>query len=302
MRRLLVAAGRFFGRRTFDDLLSTYVDVLASRPYKPQTRAQYRCDIGHLRRAFGGRPLAGIEPHHVAAMVRTIVDAGTPVAARMALTTARDAFHEALIRGWIASNPADHVRPPKAPVQRQRMTLEQWHAIHEAGKQVLPAWWSAAWTLALVSGQRRADLVKMRFADVHDGWLHVDQQKTGAMLALPLELRLGAIGVSIGDAVAACTAYGKPGEHLIRSPKLDWGPITPKTLTRQAIYARQAAGIVVPRGTPPALHEVRSLAERLYRAQGVDTKTLLGHRKQSMTDLYNNDRGLSAGDRKFLRL
>ncbi|MFC2588560.1 MAG: hypothetical protein ACFNZS_01050 [Ottowia sp.] len=38
---------------------------------------------------------------------------------------------------------------------------------------------------------------------------------------------------------------------------------------------------------------MRSLAERLYRAQGVDTRILLGHRRQQMTDRYNDDRGLS---------
>lgn len=295
-------AGRWMGRRTFDDLLATYEEVLQTRPYKPQTHAQYRCDLLHLRRAFSGQSLAGIEPHHIAALVQTLVQRGTPVAADKALSTVRDIFNEALVRGWVSTNPAIHIRPPKTPVRRQRMTLEQWHAIHAAGQECLPAWWSAAWTLALVSGQRRSDLVKMRFGDVQDGWLHVDQHKTGAQIALPLALRLETIGVSLAQAIEACRAYGEPGEYLIRSPKLGWGPITPKTLTRQVIYAREAACIAVDKGTPPALHEVRSLSERLYRVQGVDTKTLLGHAKQSMTDLYNNDRGLSAGQRQYLRL
>lgn len=32
-------------------------------------------------------------------------------------------------------------------------------------------------------------------------------------------------------------------------------------------------------------------AERLYREQGVNTMLLLGHTRQSMTDLYNKNRG-----------
>ncbi|MDR3352759.1 MAG: hypothetical protein LBO00_07160 [Zoogloeaceae bacterium] len=38
-------------------------------------------------------------------------------------------------------------------------------------------------------------------------------------------------------------------------------------------------------GTHPTLHEIRSLAERLYREQGVDMQTLLGHKSPLMTAL-----------------
>lgn len=44
---------------------------------------------------------------------------------------------------------------------------------------------------------------------------------------------------------------------------------------------------------PPSLHECRSLAARMYDAQGVrDVQTLLGHSHASMTELYKDDRGL----------
>jgi hypothetical protein len=45
-------------------------------------------------------------------------------------------------------------------------------------------------------------------------------------------------------------------------------------------------------GTPPIFHEQRSLAERLYSDQGIDTRKLLGHRWQAMTDVYNSTRRL----------
>ena len=44
----------------------------------------------------------------------------------------------------------------------------------------------------------------------------------------------------------------------------------------------------------PSLHELRSLSERLYRLQGVDTQALLGHADIAMTNRYNDDRGLTA--------
>ncbi|SET31384.1 hypothetical protein SAMN02583745_01973 [Thorsellia anophelis DSM 18579] len=44
--------------------------------------------------------------------------------------------------------------------------------------------------------------------------------------------------------------------------------------------------------TQPTFHEIRSLSERLYREQGVDTKILLGHKSQRQTDLYNDNRSI----------
>jgi integrase len=53
--------------------------------------------------------------------------------------------------------------------------------------------------------------------------------------------------------------------------------------------ARDAVAPYTGPGKPPSFHEIRSLSERLYRAQGMDTQTLLGHRCRRMTDKYNDD-------------
>lgn len=42
---------------------------------------------------------------------------------------------------------------------------------------------------------------------------------------------------------------------------------------------------------PPTFHEIRSLAERLYDEQGVNTQALLGHRDPRTTALYKDVRG-----------
>lgn len=62
--------------------------------------------------------------------------------------------------------------------------------------------------------------------------------------------------------------------------------------------ARQAALSAFKSGHPASLHECRSLSERLYRKQEINTMILLGHHSQAMTDLYNDDRGLSGGEWK----
>ena len=44
--------------------------------------------------------------------------------------------------------------------------------------------------------------------------------------------------------------------------------------------------------TPPTFHEIRSLSQRLYAAQGgINTQELLGHSQASTTAMYHDSRG-----------
>ncbi|MEG2955046.1 MAG: integrase, partial [Hafnia sp.] len=70
------------------------------------------------------------------------------------------------------------------------------------------------------------------------------------------------------------------------------GQVLGSTIT--TLFSKVRDGIDYPwtkSGTAATFHEQRSLSERLYREQGIDTQTLLGHKNQQMTDRYNDDRG-----------
>lgn len=69
------------------------------------------------------------------------------------------------------------------------------------------------------------------------------------------------------------------------------GQVSTKTLTSAFKKARDKSGLKWDSGTEPTFHEQRSLSERLYCNQGIDTQKLLGHQTSRMTDKYNNDRG-----------
>lgn len=63
------------------------------------------------------------------------------------------------------------------------------------------------------------------------------------------------------------------------------------TITMNFSKARDKAEINWGVGTPATFHEQRSLSERLYKEQGIDTRILLGHKNQNQTDRYHDDRG-----------
>ncbi|MCL2297714.1 MAG: tyrosine-type recombinase/integrase [Proteobacteria bacterium] len=151
-----------------------------------------------------------------------------------------------------------------------------------------------AMLLAVTTGQRRGDIIKMRFAeDVFDGHLWVIQEKTGARVAIPLALRCEAIGWSVGDAIDLCRD-GSATPYLLHTAHKAHGlPVNASLLSVRFCRLRETVcGPWSSEGTPPTFHEQRSLAERLYDAQGIDTRKLLGHRRRSMTDTYNSDRRL----------
>lgn len=220
----------------------------------------------------------------------------------------RDVFAEAIAADWCTTNPAQPLKPPKHKVKRARLTFTTWQSMRTLAQAGPQRWVESMLLLALVTGQRRADLAAMRFDHIvtgEDGQqaLRVEQQKQagkgyGARVEIPLALRLESIGMTVGEVVEHCRQSAQPGTHLLR--KAGGGAIEQSSLS-----ARFHEHIVAVLGEGahqahewPSLHEVRSLAARLYRAQGTDVQTLLGHKDADMTSIYLDDRGLSAKDWK----
>ncbi|MCP1312991.1 MULTISPECIES: tyrosine-type recombinase/integrase [unclassified Halomonas] len=291
-------------RPTVSDFAPTYREHLDTLPIKRKTWANRNRYVLFIVEHMGELALVDVRPSHVARMVAAIQASGRRVAARRALFEANAFFYRAVLEGHIQTNPADPVKAPAAPPVRSRLTLDEWKCIHEwaLGRGDRNLWFASALKLALVTAQRRSDLVRMRTDHIVSGALRIEQFKTGERIALPLTLRLEALDTTLGDVVQECMDYRRAGVHLLR--KTGDAPFDASALSARFAEGR---GIALPGAdwsprTPPTFHEIRSLSERLYRAQGIDTMTLLGHRRQSMTDQYNDARGLDSGKWRSLEL
>ncbi len=302
MSRLLAATlGRLAPKyKTFSQWVDVYSDITQAKGLNEKTHANRRVLLRHLAAAIGDRTISSIRPQEIAMCMRDLRKTH-PNTAKRALAEARAVFATAVEYGWTDTNPALPVMQPPVKVARKRLSLEDWQTIHDHARADMPPWVARMMVLALVTGQRRGDIQKMRFGDVFDGHLHITQQKTGTMLRLPVSLRMDVIDTSIAEAIEHCHGYAPSPDFLIR--KSTGYPLSSASLSARFETAREAVfGLHAGDGDPPSLHEIRSLSERMYRRQGIDTKTLLGHARQSMTDRYNDDRGLSAGEWKTLEL
>jgi len=124
--------------------------------------------------------------------------------------------------------------------------------------------------------------------------LHVFQLKTGKLLKIPMDLKLEKLGLTIEDVVDMAVIEQDSlfvlHHKTARAQNKAGDPPHPDTISRSFKRARDDTKIVW-NGSPATFHEIRSLAERLYREQSIDTRLLCGHSQQKMTDRYNDLRG-----------
>lgn len=313
------------GGPTLADFVPVYLKALEERGLAQNTRRSRKSLCGTWVDKVGDQTLEDLsgDVRLVAGVLRAVAGEGknrTAVAMRSCLI---DIWREAQARGAIRSDlpsPASIARAPKAKVRRARLTLDDFLTIYEVARRDFEPRVANAMALGLVTAQRRQDVALMQFKrgrdwlpawmawqqdDPHpthpypfvdDECLHIIQLKTGALVRIPLDLRLEAVGWTVREVVAQCrdrVASRFMVHHTHRRTKSNPGdPVHQDTISRSFADARDAApGLAWPGKTPPTFHEIRSLAERLYREQGVDVQHLLGHREARMTQVYDDYRG-----------
>lgn len=278
---------------TLEAWCDKYETILEERKLSKGTLDSYRQRLKALRENHGSELIGRITTRHIAEfLAQWKTHARMGQAMRSLLL---DLFREAMAAGWTDSNPVEPTRAPRHEITRARLTTADFQAIHKAAAD-MPPWVQHSMELAIVTGQRRADLAKLGPRDVKEGKLWITQQKTGAKVCIPLELQLDAIGLTVRQVIERCrdsvispyflhhirhVGRAKPGD-AIRTP----------TLSAFFAEARDLAGIQWPEEkTPPSFHELRSLSARLYSEQGINAQALLGHKSADMTAIYRDTRG-----------
>ncbi|BBS77968.1 site-specific integrase [Escherichia coli] len=271
-------------------------DRLKSGDIKLNTYKQKAKPVSLLRERAGMKLISSVDVRDIAQLLDEYITAGQPRMAQVVRSVLIDVFKEAQHYGEVPPgyNPAFATKQPRRKITRQRLSLEEWQKIFDIA-DASHRYMGNAMLLALVTGQRLGDISRMKFSDIWDDHLHVIQEKTGSKIAIPLSLRLNAINWSLRDVVARCRDYAVSPYlvHFFRttSQAERGAQVKANTLTMNFSKARDLAKIDWGTGTPATFHEQRSLSERLYKEQGIDTRKLLGHKTQQQTDRYHDDRG-----------
>lgn len=279
------------GKTVADLILRVSTDGLM-----PNTIKSNRSSDNPIKQKFGTRPCKSVTTEEISNFLDEIKKRGAMRRAQAVRARLVDIFATGVAIGWLEKNMADVTLPIKAPVKRLRLTLEQFHLILAKAPEVAD-WLPNAMLLALVSGQDRSTIGTWERAWTKDGEATVLRPKKKKWIAIPTEIRMDAIGLSLADVIAQCRKSQVVSKYLIHHTKNKGAakrgdPIRLQTITDAFGDARELAGIPAENG--PTFHEIRSLSKRTYDEEGrVDTKALLGHSTDATANLYADNRGIA---------
>ncbi|MGB8899053.1 MAG: tyrosine-type recombinase/integrase [Methylocella sp.] len=175
----------------------------------PATKQVRRRILDRFRDEWGGNRLATLERWKVEDWLSEKIK--HPHAAKHFLNALRAMMAVAIAAGLRPDDPTEglKVRAPKSSGFRtwSERDIEQFEARHAIGTRA-----RLAFALLLYTGQRRGDIIRMGHQHVRDRSVAVRQQKTGAVLEIPLHPALAeAIAAHpAGQLTFLTTAAGKP--------------------------------------------------------------------------------------------
>ena len=253
----------------------------------PRTQKDNQGSITQLRAAFDSAPIDAITPQHIAQYrdKRT-----AKVRANREITLLSHIFNMAREWGYTAKdNPARGIRKNKEQPRDFYADDAVWNAVYAKGSDVL----KNAMDIAYFTGQRPADVVKIKLTDIRDDALEIRQNKTSKRLRILLNHEDGTRSelVKVIDRIIA--ASGKViSMHLLVNTRGE--PLTQWALRHHFDHARLEA---VKAASEMETREGFALAERIRKFQFRDARPkaaseigdlasaskLLGHTEQEIT-------------------
>ena len=155
------------------------------------TKVEWSRYLGRIEKAW--RPLAvlNLEPKHVVALRDKFAD--TPAAANNLLRCLSAMVSWSVLRGWRSDNPCLIVPKLNRSVPYAPWPWSTIEILRE--RAPLELWWAAA--IALYSGQRQGDVLRMKWSDIRDNLMSVVQEKTGTHLEVQVHRNLAAVLATI---------------------------------------------------------------------------------------------------------
>lgn len=248
-----------------------------------------------IRAKLGALPCHALTVSHCAELLDGVAQEGKERTAQALRSRLDQVCKRGQQLGWLEINPAEPTQTREVKTKRARLSLEQFRAILEKAPEV-NEWLAGAMVLALLTGADRSTLSSLERSSIGDEFLTIRRGKTGAVIEIPLRLRLEVLGLTVADALRACRSSVVSKYRFVIHHAREFGnaplgsSIHPDNMSHSFAAARELAGITGEH--PPTWHEIRSLSKRLYLEQGnVDTKALLGHKTERMSELYADPRG-----------
>lgn len=242
------------------------------RDVKPNTANQYRIAARKLQKHFTGIDAQDVMRSDVVKMMDAF--AATPNMANRCLSVLKQVFAYAEDRDLVVGNPAKTVTRHEEQKRDRMLEFAELNAIYCASGPRL----QVIIDLAIRTGQRIGDVLKIHRADLLDEGIRFAQQKTGAKIIVAWTPELEEVvarAKALSTSLTAMTLL-----HNRRGKTPDY-----RTVREQWDKACKAAKV-----TDAHLHDLRAFAATHAKRQGHEATPLLGHTTQAQTVRYLRDR------------
>ena len=253
--------------KTFAVLIASYKASPRFAKLKPRTRADYDKVLTFIADRLGDLDCTRLQRRHVISYRDE--NAGAVRFANYLVQVLRIILEHAVDLGLRTDNPARGV----ALLKSDRAPRQPWPpALIEAFRVAAPAPARLIFELALGTGQRIGDVLRMRWNDIEAGGVNVRQGKTGAALWIPLTPALR----------ATLDATPKRGLTIACNP--DGRPMAYRTAQAHVMEVRAKIG-----AKAFDLHSLRYTAASELAAAGCSDELIMavtGHSSARMVALY----------------
>lgn len=234
----------------------------------PRTRQSYVRHIEHLKNRFGSLDATTLKPRDFGPFLQERVGKKGQVQRVRQLAVLSAAFTYAVSFAYMLER--NVLRDVKRPKFDPRDRLIEDHEF-EAVKAIAPLRVKLMMDLARLLGQRQGDLLDLKWADIRDGELHVNQSKTGKRLAIELSMDVKRI-------LGKCWALPNRGEYVIT--RKVGGRFTSEGFRAQ--WQRTINKYCRRGGKRFTFHDIRALCATRCATPEIAMR-LLGHSNISMT-------------------
>lgn len=267
------------------------------RPLAENTLSTYKIHLNRVKTYWGDKPIDSI----TLLMVNQYLDSLPPSSSVNVRSLLCNIFDVAMSKGLCPDNPARITLKRSVTKQRKRHTVEGLQLI----RQHAPVWLQNAIDLAMLTTQRRTDIVNMRWTDIRDGYLYVAQQKTTndalddfetlegsgyIRIKIDNELQKVLDRCKADNIVSPFIIHHDPRRKSSNKKKEHWTQILPLYLSEEFIrivYLSNAYPNLKGRQIP-TFHEIRALAIFLHKKMGKSAQALAGHANKNMTEHYES--------------
>lgn len=159
------------------------------RRLAPRTRRDYERHLDALKELWGNLPIGGITARVVYGYRQKLAKKGTPRQSNYRLQVLRLLLEHGRRIGELDVNPAAKFRSfPLAKREQVWSDAEIDRFAHVADTPIRLALQLAIWT-----GQRQGDVLRMQWGMIKDGWIELRQGKTKTLLAIPIARQLAEV-------------------------------------------------------------------------------------------------------------